>query len=163
LKKERGYVKSLKSSLLLRAHPEARDTLEVELRPFIQGRLMNNRCVTDDDKIALGLHVRDHKPTPSPDPDDTPTIETKAAVPGVIEVIFGGKNEKGHAKPKDYHGIEVRHLVGDKDHLSNSIPYIGLNGDISLSALTASNFDYDLSTAGSTSARQRLAAPRSIT
>jgi hypothetical protein len=105
-----------RTSAAIRKRDEARDALEVELRPFIQGRLMNNRRVTDDDKIALGLHVRDHKPTPSPDPDDTPAIETRAAAPGVIEVIFGGKNEKGHAKPYGYHGIEVRHLVGDKDH-----------------------------------------------
>jgi hypothetical protein len=65
----------------------------------------------------MGLPVYDQNPTPSPDPDETPAVEVEAVAPGVLQVKFGGKNERGHAKPKGCHGIEVCYIVSDKDHV----------------------------------------------
>jgi hypothetical protein len=79
---------------------EARDALDVELRPFIQGRLIHNNRVTDDDLRAMGLPVHDRNPSPVPDPVQTPPIQARAASPGVVELDFG-------AKGKGIHGAEV--------------------------------------------------------
>ncbi|MDR0699955.1 MAG: hypothetical protein LBG28_12215 [Tannerella sp.] len=95
---------------------EARNGLEAQLRPFIQGRLMHNPFVTDDDRISMGLPVHDKILTPSADPVKAPVLEVRMLAPGVLKIIFGGAGEKRHAKPKGHIGIEFRWMLGDKDH-----------------------------------------------
>lgn len=80
----------------IRKRDEARQALEQVLRPFIQGHLEHNPLVTDDDLTAMGLPVHDRKPTPPEPPKDEPELDVKPAPAGVIEIIFGDKNEHGH-------------------------------------------------------------------
>jgi hypothetical protein len=83
------------------------------VRPFIQGHIYNNPNVTEGDLIKLGLPIHDRTPTPSPDPDVEPELEVNPASAGVLEAKFGGKNERGHAKPKGMHGTEIRWLLSE--------------------------------------------------
>jgi hypothetical protein len=102
-----------RTTAAVRKRDETRATLEQELRPFIQGHLEHNRLVTDDDLLAMGLPVHDRKPTPPEPPKTEPNIAVRPASAGVLEVDFSGKNEKGHAKPKGVHGLELRWLKAE--------------------------------------------------
>jgi hypothetical protein len=102
-----------RTAAAVRKRDEARETLEQVLRPFIQGHLEHNPLVTGDDLVAMGLPVHDRKPTPPEPPADEPNIGVRPLSAGVLEVDFGGKNERGHAKPHGVHGLEIRWLMAD--------------------------------------------------
>jgi hypothetical protein len=118
-------VSNFKEAVALSENPETRTTasvrrreemravLEGVFRPFIQGQLYHNPKVTDSDLVEMGLPAHDHTPTPSPDPDVEPSLEITPGSPGVLEAKFGGKDEKGHAKPKGVHGIELRWAIAE--------------------------------------------------
>jgi hypothetical protein len=103
-----------RTSAAISRRNEAREALDYILRPFIQGHLIHNLLVTDDDLIAMGLPVHDRKPTPHPPPKEIPKITIRAGAPGALDVVFGGQNEKGNAKPDDVHGLEARWVIADK-------------------------------------------------
>jgi hypothetical protein len=102
-----------RTSAAIRKRDEARDALEYVLRPFIQGRIYNNRNVTDDDILAMGLPVHDRKPTQHPDREDTPEFFFSSKAPAVLDIGFRAKNTKARGKPKDAHGVEFRMLISD--------------------------------------------------
>ncbi|MDR2138690.1 MAG: hypothetical protein LBP50_03975, partial [Tannerella sp.] len=95
-----------RTSAAIRKRDEAREELEKVLRPFIQGHLVYNLNVTDDDLIGMDLPVHDRHPSPPDPPKDEPAFDLQPVSAGVLEGRFGGKNEKGHAKPKSVHGVE---------------------------------------------------------
>jgi hypothetical protein len=97
----------------IRHREEMREAALNVFRPFIQGRLYHNPKVTESDILLLGLPVHDHKPTPEPDPEEEPEIEVLPVLPGVLEAKFGGRGEKGHAKPKGMHGVEMRWVIAE--------------------------------------------------
>ena len=47
---------------------EARKTLEKEVRGYVQGFLTKNKFVTNEDRVTMGLPLRDTIPTPVADP-----------------------------------------------------------------------------------------------
>jgi hypothetical protein len=102
-----------RTSASIRKRDRTRAELEKVFRPFVQGQLENNRSVTPDDLTAMGLPVHDHHPTPAPDPDDSPDLSVSTPLPGVIEVKFSGKGQRGHAKPKGVTAMELCTKVTD--------------------------------------------------
>jgi hypothetical protein len=102
-----------RTTAAVRKRNEAREALEEVIRPFIQGHLEHNLLVTGDDLVAMGLPVHDRTPTPPEPPKDDPNLVVKPASAGVLEVGFGGKNERGHGKPPGVHGLELRWLMSD--------------------------------------------------
>jgi hypothetical protein len=103
-----------RTSAAIRKREEARKALEAELRPFIQGRIYNNRNVTDDDILALGLPLHDRKATQHPDREDTPEFFFSTKAPATLDIGFRAKNTKSQGKPKDVHGVEFRMVLADK-------------------------------------------------
>jgi hypothetical protein len=97
----------------IRHRNETRATFEKVLRPFIQGHLIHNSLVTEHDLIKMGLPVHDHTPTPSPVPDQSPYIQIYMPSPAVLEIKFGGKDERRHGKPFGMHGIEVHWILSE--------------------------------------------------
>jgi hypothetical protein len=97
----------------IRKRNEMREAVEEEVRPFVQGRLYNNKYVTEDDLLAIGLPVRDRKPTQHADIDETPVITFSSNAPATLNIAFRRKNVEGRGKGKDMHGVEVRLLISE--------------------------------------------------
>jgi len=68
------------------AHRQSRDLYEKEIRAFAKSYLMFNPLVTDEDRIDMGLTVRDTEPSPSQPITDVPIIGLKGLGGGDIEV-----------------------------------------------------------------------------
>jgi hypothetical protein len=102
-----------RTTIAVRKRNEARAALERVLRPFIQGYLEHNLLVTDDDLLLMGLPIHDRKPTPVEPPKEEPELDVQPASAGVLEIRFGGKNERGHAKPSGVHGMELRWVMAE--------------------------------------------------
>jgi hypothetical protein len=97
----------------IRLRDDLRATLEGSFRPFVQGQLYHNPLVTDADLLTMGLPPHDHTPTSVPPPDKEPELEFATPSPAIVEIRFSGKDEKGHAKPKGVHGLELRWTFAD--------------------------------------------------
>jgi hypothetical protein len=116
-------IAAFDASILVADNPETRTSasiakrnlmrvnLEGVGRPFIQGHLINNPNVTDDELKAMDLPVHDRHPTPSPDPVEAPELEPAPKTAGVIEVKF--RRIAGHAKPPGVKTIEICMAVSD--------------------------------------------------
>ncbi|MDR1337117.1 MAG: hypothetical protein LBK22_09840, partial [Tannerella sp.] len=102
-------IAAFDASILVAENPETRTSasiakrnlmrvnLEGVGRPFIQGHLINNPIITDDELKAMNLPVHDRHPTPTPDPVEAPELEPSPKTAGVIEIKF--RRVAGHAKP----------------------------------------------------------------
>jgi uncharacterized small protein (DUF1192 family) len=97
----------------IKKRDEMRAALEAVFRPFVQGHLMNSLLVSDNDRLAMGLPVRDHHPTPLPDPEESPEISLSTPEAATVEVTIRRKGVRGRAKPKGVHGTEIGMVVSD--------------------------------------------------
>jgi hypothetical protein len=77
--KEHGPMDTLRRN-------EARESLERDVRGYIRGTVMYNLKVTDEDRRAMGLPIRDTKPTPVGDPVGLVTAVVKYLNEGALEL-----------------------------------------------------------------------------
>jgi hypothetical protein len=86
----------------------ARKKLEQKIRSSVNEYLVYNHLVTNEDRLSLGLHVRDNKPTLSPISNVAPSIVVNAPSVGVIEFQIIS------AKPRGQYGAEFSWIISDE-------------------------------------------------
>jgi hypothetical protein len=72
----------------------------------LAAQLQANDAVTDTDRAALGITVRDKTHTPVPAPTVFPVVSADTSVPLNVKVNFHA--EGGRGKPAGAHGAEIR-------------------------------------------------------
>ena len=86
--------------------------------------LRSNTRVTDDDRRAMGIHIRDTKPTPAPTPTTYPVLAIDSSTARRLIINFRDNASNSAAKPKGIHGAEIKWLIADEkptvDQLTNS-------------------------------------------
>jgi hypothetical protein len=92
----------------------ARERYQPVLRKFILA-LQNNKYVTDDDLIEMGIYIEPHSNQPLPATDEQVEIEVEL---DTIRRVIGNFKPKGatnKAKPHGVGSMELRHAVRDDD------------------------------------------------
>ena len=88
------------------------------------GILKLNPLVTDSERRALGINIRDTMPTPVPVPTSFPVVAIDSSQRRCITIAFRDSETNLAAKPKGVHGAEIRWLIADEqpeiDELTNS-------------------------------------------
>jgi hypothetical protein len=83
-------------------------------RKLYVGYLKGNPLVTDADLVEMGLpkrHSGGNTPPPVPNTLVEATIDT--SIPACIKINYRDMNEKGTAKPKGVHGVEIAWVISD--------------------------------------------------
>jgi hypothetical protein len=104
------------------AKSAALNQIETEFRKVIRklytGYLKNNPLVTDEDLVSMGMPKRPSGGKTPPQPPSTlveATVDT--SIPATIIIRYRDKNEKGFAKPKGCHGVEIAWAILDEPPL----------------------------------------------
>jgi hypothetical protein len=92
---------------------ECRNALEKEVRAFVREYVANNHLVTDENRIHLGVTVRDPKPSPAPVCDKAPLVTTIALSVGLIQIKFGNVDTGKRGKPLGQTGAELIYAILD--------------------------------------------------
>ena len=102
---------------------DARTAYEQVMKTLV-ANLKSNTRVTDDDRRAMGIHIRDTKPTPAPTPTSYPVLAIDTSTPRRLTVNFRDSASNSAAKPKGVHGAEIKWLIADEqptvEQLTNS-------------------------------------------
>ena len=85
-----------------------RKTLEAALRYFVNVRLRYSHAVTDEDRRALALPVRDTVRTPVPPPATHPDFDIDTSELRQLSVRFWDAGSMHRGKPAGVHGAEIR-------------------------------------------------------
>jgi hypothetical protein len=97
------------------AKNEARKTIKSGIiRPFV-GQWLMWKQVTDKEREEAGVHVQKSRRSVIPPPSTVPELEPRAGVPRQIVVPYRDKGSTRRGKPRDVHGIEVRHAFLDHE------------------------------------------------
>ncbi|MDR2928168.1 MAG: hypothetical protein LBV41_08230 [Cytophagaceae bacterium] len=88
------------------ARNDMRKSIEKEVRDIIQGMIIRNPFVTDDDRRIMGLHIRDTKPTPVGDPVGMVTATVKYLNEGALELHIAHADGSPYDKRANY-GVKV--------------------------------------------------------
>ena len=94
---------------------EAKAALIHALRTYVQGYLARNPAVTDADKEAMELPLRDTTPTPHPAPDTRPETEAEPAGKGAHRVTAVNPHTLNKEKPHLVTGVAFAHRVRGAD------------------------------------------------
>lgn len=89
------------------------------VRSFVNEYLRYNSAVTDDDRINLGLHVPDTKPTAMTKPETWPLVTVRSIGPRQLRLDWHDSDSSSRAKPSGIHGCEIRHAILDSPPASN--------------------------------------------
>jgi hypothetical protein len=90
----------------------ARTTLEGIIRKLAGFRL-KNPIITDAERIAMGLHVRDAKPSTIAQPTTRPEIDIDVVDFRRLKVLFHDMDSKSNAKPYGIIGAVILYAVLD--------------------------------------------------
>jgi hypothetical protein len=101
-----------KNSIIVAEKNAARKTLEAKIRELAGFRL-KNPVITDAERIALGLHVRDTKPTNIPVPKSRPELDIDVVDFRRLKVVFHDMDSKSKAKPYGVNGAVIVYAVLD--------------------------------------------------
>ncbi len=93
------------------AKDAARSAAEAMVRPYAS-RISVNPAVTDPNKIAIGVTVRNTTPTPIPPPTTAPTLDLASAISGVQTLNFKEPGAVGKSKPYGVIGVQLFASVG---------------------------------------------------
>jgi hypothetical protein len=85
----------------------ARAAAEAVIRPF-KRRFLDDPPVTDEDRVAMAIPVRDSTRTPSPAPVSYPEAEADSSVIRQLSIHFRDNATGKRAKPHGVHGAEIR-------------------------------------------------------
>ena len=83
------------------------------LRGFVNEFLRFNTALNDDDRIQLGLHVQNGKPTPVLKPETWPMPTVRNAGPRQVRIDYHDSRTATKAKPHGVHGCEIRYSILD--------------------------------------------------
>ena len=112
-----------RTPLITATKQETRAEYEKILMTLV-GILRVNTRVTDDDRRAMGIHIRDTKPTPAPVPTTFPILAIDTSVARRLTIAFRDNASNSAAKPKGVHGAEIKWLIADErptvEQLTNS-------------------------------------------
>jgi hypothetical protein len=90
---------------------ETQRALDKFLRTYIQGYLMRNPAVTDEDKEKMGLPLHDPTPTPHPKPDIKPQTEAVPSGKGRHTVTAIDPQSGNKRKPGLVEGVAFAHKL----------------------------------------------------
>jgi hypothetical protein len=94
-----------------KAKNDAKKAATALLRPFVN-QYLRFLPVTDEDRMAMGIHNKDPHPSPVQPPKHGPTYTVGQAGPATLGVVYrdGDKGKKG-SKPKGMTGAEIHYGV----------------------------------------------------
>jgi hypothetical protein len=101
-----------KNAIIVAKKNAARKTLETEIRGLVDFRL-KNPIITDAQRIALGLHVHDTKPSNIPVPKSRPELDIDVVDFRRLKVLFHDMDSKSKAKPYGVNGAVIAYAVLD--------------------------------------------------
>ncbi|MDR1551895.1 MAG: hypothetical protein LBS69_00305 [Prevotellaceae bacterium] len=101
-----------KNSIIVAEKNAARKVLVAVVRSLAGFRL-KNPVITDAQRIALGLHVRDTTPTPVPPPTTRPEIDIDVLDVRRLKVVFHDIGKDSKAKPYGVIGAVILYAVLD--------------------------------------------------
>jgi hypothetical protein len=104
---------------------EAKKTLIAALRTYIQGFIIRNPEVTDEDKERMDLPLRDPTPTPHPKPDLKPETEAVPSGKGKHTVTALNPQTGNKHKPPLVSGVAFAHKIrnmNDPKALAEDMP-----------------------------------------
>jgi hypothetical protein len=90
----------------------ARHVLEAKIRGLAGFRL-KNPLITDAQRIALGLHVRDRKPSTIAVPSTRPELDIEVVDFRRLRILFRDMGGESKAKPYGVHGAVIAFAVLD--------------------------------------------------
>ena len=85
---------------------EAVKAFKAKVRDFVNHEL-HSRAVTEADRIALGLRIRDTNPTPIGTPTSMPTFVIDLSIPRHIRLRYHDQDSHSEAKPYGVNGAVV--------------------------------------------------------
>jgi hypothetical protein len=94
---------------------EAKKVLVAALRTYIQGFIMRNPKVTNEDRENMNLPVRDTEPTPHPVPDITPVTEAVPSGSRKHTVTAINPDTRTKQKPPLVKGVSFAHRIRAAD------------------------------------------------
>jgi hypothetical protein len=94
-----------------KAKNDAKKAAEAIIRPFVN-QYLRFLPVTDEDRLAMGIHNKDPHPSPVQPPKEGPAYSIVQMGPGALGLIYrnGDKGRKG-SKPKGMTGAEIHYGV----------------------------------------------------
>jgi hypothetical protein len=105
------------------AHRQSRDLYEKEIRAFAKSYLMFNPLVTDEDRIDMGLTVRDTEPSPGSPITDVPIVGLKGLGGGDIEVRCRVTTDQTRASMHpDANVVDYRYIAVESGDVPPSDP-----------------------------------------
>ena len=102
----------LKNSVIVAEKNAARGVLETKIRELAGFRL-KNPVITDADRVALGLHVRDTTPSNIPAPKTRPELDIDVLDFRRLKVLFHDMGSDSKAKPYGVNGAVIVYAVLD--------------------------------------------------
>jgi hypothetical protein len=96
---------------------KTRKAYEKLLRLLVQ-MLESNPLITDDDRRAMGIVIRDTSRTPVKPPKNYPEFIIDTSIIRCLVIFFWDLGSKSKAKPHGVHGAEIRWAILDKPPLS---------------------------------------------
>ena len=112
-----------RTTLITASKNEKRAAYEKALIVLVANLKVNTK-VTDDERRALNINIRDTKPTPSPVPVSFPIVAFDTSVTRRLTISFRDSVSNSAAKPKGVHGAEIKWLIADEkplvENLTNS-------------------------------------------
>jgi hypothetical protein len=97
------------------AKNEARDTLRDATRKYVNEFLRYNSAITDDNRLRLGLRIRDGKSTPVHVPVSIPHVIVEHPVTAIVAFRVFDSASKRRAKPDGVHGFEIAWVILDTE------------------------------------------------
>ncbi|MDR2065876.1 MAG: hypothetical protein LBP85_09265 [Prevotellaceae bacterium] len=101
-----------KNSIIVAEKNAARETLVALIRNLAGFRL-KNPVITDAQRIAMGLHVRDTTHTPVPVPVTRPEIDIDVLDVRRLKIVFHDMGKDSKAKPYGVNGAVIVYAVLD--------------------------------------------------
>jgi hypothetical protein len=103
---EKSKDPAQKTPIVIGKRNDAVKTFKAKARDFVNHEL-RSRAVTDDDRIALGLRIRDTNPTPIGTPTSMPTFILDLSIPRHIRLRYHDQDSHSEAKPYGVSGAVV--------------------------------------------------------
>jgi len=105
------------TSAQTQAKNDARKAYESFLRKLVDGALLYNPMVSDEQRREMRLHVHDKKPSPAPVPTSWPLMVLLSGKGNQVNIVFKQEpDESGtsrRAKPEHVARFEVCYKIGD--------------------------------------------------
>ncbi|MDR0704652.1 MAG: hypothetical protein LBF88_06640 [Planctomycetaceae bacterium] len=99
-----------KNSIIVKQKNDAKKILKEKISELVNFRL-KNPVITDAQRISLGLHIRDPKPSPIPVPTTIPEMNFELAGVRRLAVPFHDSGSSTKAKPYGVNGAVILYAV----------------------------------------------------